>query len=363
MAAGPSPNGGLDIAAWRAQIEAMKAAVAGLPPSASEHGGSTTGISDWEDDEIDSSTYSPTSRNGDGPRDIWDFISDDELDSLEFGDAGGDHYHDYETDGAEEGFAGASGSGSGSGYDFGWLASRCADVRSAAGLGAGALQDQIMEILGSGKSEDELQSSLTDLIGFDDLDFVIDLISHREELVSSVGRALKQQQQGQQGGDSGGPDGLRLLTKAQRQAALQQRDLEHKSAPLAAARSKEEEYPHVYRAYSAGNTLSHSGKRYALPPGSERKEFEKYEEYTIPAGKTGTLGAGRKLVNIADMDGLCRNTFRGYKTLNRMQSLVYPVAYKTSENMLICAPTGAVSFSLSSLFSLEELRSDGLLTF
>jgi antiviral helicase SLH1 len=43
------------------------------------------------------------------------------------------------------------------------------------------------------------------------------------------------------------------------------------------------------------------------------------------------------------MDGLCKNTFKGYKSLNRMQSLVYPVAYQTSENMLICAPTGAVS--------------------
>jgi antiviral helicase SLH1 len=28
-----------------------------------------------------------------------------------------------------------------------------------------------------------------------------------------------------------------------------------------------------------------------------------------------------------------------------MQSLVYPVAYQTSENMLICAPTGAVSLT------------------
>jgi len=41
------------------------------------------------------------------------------------------------------------------------------------------------------------------------------------------------------------------------------------------------------------------------------------------------------------MDGLCKRTFKGYKALNRMQSLVYPVAYKTNENMLICAPTGA----------------------
>jgi hypothetical protein len=69
---------------------------------------------------------------------------------------------------------------------------------------------------------------------------------------------------------------------------------------------------------------------------------QKYEEYTIPAGKVGILGKGRKLVNISEMDGLCRKTFKGYKSLNRMQSLVYPIAYQTSENMLICAPTGAV---------------------
>ena len=68
-----------------------------------------------------------------------------------------------------------------------------------------------------------------------------------------------------------------------------------------------------------------------------------YEEYSIPAGKVGTLGRGRKLVEISEMDGLCKKTFKGYKSLNRMQSLVYPVAYQTSENMLICAPTGAVS--------------------
>lgn len=46
------------------------------------------------------------------------------------------------------------------------------------------------------------------------------------------------------------------------------------------------------------------------------------------------------------MDGLCKRTFKGYKSLNRMQSLVYPVAYHTNENMLICAPTGAVSYAM-----------------
>lgn len=36
---------------------------------------------------------------------------------------------------------------------------------------------------------------------------------------------------------------------------------------------------------------------------------------------------------------------QAYKTLNRLQSIVYPVAYKSNENMLVCAPTGAVRFN------------------
>lgn len=101
------------------------------------------------------------------------------------------------------------------------------------------------------------------------------------------------------------------------------------------------QYPHVYRSYDSGNILSVGGKKYRLPLGHEEIKHEKYDEHVIPATKVGTLAAGQKLVKIIDMDGLCKRAFMGYKSLNRMQSLVYPVAYKTSENMLICAPTGA----------------------
>ena len=102
-------------------------------------------------------------------------------------------------------------------------------------------------------------------------------------------------------------------------------------------------YPHVYKSDGAarGNTLDVAGRRFALPVGSTRDDKPRYEEYSIPAARVGTLGAGQKLVRISDMDGLCQRTFSGYISLNRMQSLLYPVAYTTSENMLICAPTGA----------------------
>lgn len=310
--AGSTPFEGCStLEEWRAQAEAMKAGVAGLPAAGSLE---SAADADWDDDEIER-VYEPQ----DGPRDIWDYISDDELAKIEF-DSG-------------DLFDGVDGEGSGS-FDLAWLASRCADISSRrSGLSPAALQDEILEVLGASRPEGELQSMLTDLVGFDDFDFIIDLVSHRSEIVAAMASdSLRDAQTGQ---------APRLLTKAQRQEALRRRDLEHKAAPLAAAREKEEDYPHVYKTYSAGNTLSHTGAKYKLPVGSQRMEFEKYEEYMVPAGKAGTLRPGEKLVKISDLDGLCRKTFKGYKTLNRMQSLVYPVAYKTSENMLICAPTGA----------------------
>jgi antiviral helicase SLH1 len=110
---------------------------------------------------------------------------------------------------------------------------------------------------------------------------------------------------------------------------------------MAAQSRSEPVYPHVFKAHSTGNTLSANGKKYGLPVGSKTFEEPNYTEHEIPASKVGHLARDQKLVEIAGLDGLCRGTFKGYKSLNRMQSLVYDVAYKTSENMLICAPTGA----------------------
>ena len=174
--------------------------------------------------------------------------------------------------------------------------------------------------------------SLADILGYGDLDFVIELIAHRSHVQSTEPQ------------DPSPANGIlgQLQSKKQREKALKHQDYEHKTASLDPAQNRNDpQYPHVYKAHSPGNTLAVGGRKYGLPDGSKRTEHEKYEEYSIPAAKVGTLGAGRKLVEVSEMDGLCRRTFKGYKALNRMQSLVYPVAYKTNENMLICAPTGA----------------------
>ncbi|KAK8090893.1 Sec63 Brl domain-containing protein [Apiospora phragmitis] len=285
-------------AQWRAQFEAMKLALAELKlpnTSSNSHKGS---VDDFDLDDEDFTS-------GNSGDDVWDFISDSEEDL---------YSSDFFEDAVDQDRASSQGPS--------WFTKQCAAVAARKdGLSADAFEAQILAVLSSGQSADEVQSHLTDLVGFDDLDFVIEVLSKKDDIVSSyVPREMAQ------------PSGNRLLTKAER-----------------------EDYPHVYRSHTAGNTLSHSGNKYALPAGSERKLFEKYEEYMIPAGRTGTLAPGRRLLPVAEMDGLCRRTFKGYKALNRMQSLVYPVAYKTSENMLICAPTGAGKTDAAMLTILQTI--------
>ena len=296
-------------AQWRERYDSMKRAIENLKLQPSDAP---------TDDSLDDLDFDSSSSSR-GEQDVWDFISEDEDED----DAG--FYEEEAPDGDVDGGAPA--------YGVEWLTMRCSGLAAKNGLDTDVLQTQILDLLKSGRPEEELQSSLTDLVGFDDLDLIIELLAHRSEISVSAASLA-------------GGSGSRLLTKAEREEALRRQDHEHKTQALAAASVREPQYPHVYKAHSAGNMLDHTGRKYGLPPGSERLQFEKYEEYMIPAGKKGTLGPGQKLVEIKDLDGLCRNTFKGYKTLNRMQSLVYPVAYKTSENMLICAPTGAVSSSL-----------------
>jgi activating signal cointegrator complex subunit 3 len=48
--------------------------------------------------------------------------------------------------------------------------------------------------------------------------------------------------------------------------------------------------------------------------------------------------------------------FKGTKALNRIQSVVFETAYKTNENLLICAPTGAGKTNIAMLTILHELK-------
>ena len=217
-------------------------------------------------------------------------------------------------------------------YGHDWLKSRCQRLSSNINLSADHLADQIFDLLISDRSNDEMQTILTDMLGYNDLDFIVELITHRREICAELSVGHRREKTILQ----------RLQQGRERDSDLHAQALNSDSAIVPAVLSRRKpQYPHVFQAHDAGNTLSHGNRKYGLPQGSQRFEQHLYEEYSIPASKVGTIGRDQSLIEVSSLDGLCRNTFKRYEHLNRMQSLVFPVAYQTSENMLICAPTGA----------------------
>ncbi|KAF8076263.1 Sec63 Brl domain-containing protein [Lyophyllum atratum] len=101
--------------------------------------------------------------------------------------------------------------------------------------------------------------------------------------------------------------------------------------------------PHVYSStlVTQGNVLSQFGSKYMLPLGTVRNMHEEFEEVIIPPAKTVPPKASERLLPVKELDSLARECFPGYISLNRIQSVVYPTAYGSNENLLICAPTGA----------------------
>lgn len=229
-------------AQWQTQFAAMRAALADLKlPSNASNGDIDSYGSDINLDDDDFTS-------GNSGDDVWDFISETE-DEIWSSDQADDLTPESES--AE--------------FSLQWLKTKCEGLATRKqGLSAGDLQEQIMAILASDSGEEELQSTLTDIIGFDDLDLVIELISHRKEVLAS-GSTVTKQTDGLLGG--------KLQTRRQREEALRRADFEHKNAALGPAVNRDETmYPHVYKAHSAGNTLDSRGRKYALPMGSERTE-------------------------------------------------------------------------------------------
>ncbi|KAH9973099.1 Sec63-domain-containing protein [Lactifluus volemus] len=109
--------------------------------------------------------------------------------------------------------------------------------------------------------------------------------------------------------------------------------------PLFSGPTAAPEYlPHVYSSSAAqGNILSQSGKKFTLPVETTR-HFKTYfyEEVVIPPAKKFPPRAAERLLPVDELDEWPsgRSRTQGYSSLNRMQSIIYPTAFGSNENML-----------------------------
>ncbi|KAI9356548.1 Sec63 Brl domain-containing protein [Zopfochytrium polystomum] len=98
-----------------------------------------------------------------------------------------------------------------------------------------------------------------------------------------------------------------------------------------------------------------SNKKCTLPEGSFKRTKKGYDEYHVPAPKQSPLAPTEKIIEISAMPKWTQKAFPKADKLNRVQSKVYPVAFKEDVNMLLCAPTGAGKTNCAMLTILREI--------
>ncbi|KAJ3300578.1 activating signal cointegrator 1 complex subunit [Borealophlyctis nickersoniae] len=294
-------------------------------------------------------------------------------------------------------------------FDRNWLLTQCdlhiINHAPESAMSATELCTDVFDILRSGKSDDSIQNALVDLLGYANFDLITTLLTNRKTIVETIvssaieppppaptavpvtttsrpqhgaqvtvmteaeklqtkqarkelkrkGRTTQGENNMLESANMLGFDGdyLRRIREDQLQAAANAPLIQDQM--LAAAAAPQEKYPHVYQSGSGGSVLSTFGNRFALPMGTQRIDEKDHEEIRIPIPERAPPRAGEKLVDISSLDEYAQRGFKGYKSLNRVQSIVFPIAYETNENMLVCAPTGAGKTDVAMLTVLRTL--------
>ncbi|KAG9101087.1 hypothetical protein FS749_010493 [Ceratobasidium sp. UAMH 11750] len=228
----------------------------------------------------------------------------------------------------------------------------------------GSLGEQLL----SDRSDDDVSNYLLDLVGMNEFDLIAEIMSHRRDIgstlvgelsgVSSVDTVMPKQKRYKKL-DHELDDGQVAFTAEEAKLRIQESLRAGEDRPLysGAAIMDGPVYPHVYTSSSTvhGNILSMFGSKFSLPLGTQRNTYEQYQEVIIPPAKTVPPRLNERLIPVHELDALASGCFPGYKSLNRIQSIVYPTAYTTNENMLVCAPTGAGKTDVAMLSILRVL--------
>jgi len=102
-------------------------------------------------------------------------------------------------------------------------------------------------------------------------------------------------------------------------------------------------------------------QKQGLPAGTTREYEDGYEVVTVPAKFRDESKLPPRVVLSESMDKTCLKGFQNIPTLNPMQSTVFEAAFKTQENLLICAPTGAGKTNVAMLTVLAHFRDKGVI--
>ncbi|GBG84220.1 hypothetical protein CBR_g38192 [Chara braunii] len=264
-----------------------------------------------------------------------------------------------------------------------WLKRVCDHFAS---LGGGAqftgdeLALNICRALDSDDSIEKIANEIVELVGYDSLDTIQVIISHRKGIVAAARAAMSAVADDSGGGKQQGrmptygtqvsvqSETDRQLDKIRRKEGRRQAKkggitvdpelgwLFRAGGFQALVSAEERKEDIIDRAIGTGDGAAGSTGGTGLPSGSSRKVFKGYEEVHVPPAPVVPMKAEEKLVKISELDEFAQLAFEGYKTLNRIQSRIFDTAYNTNENILVCAPTGAGKTNIAMICVLHEVK-------
>lgn len=253
------------------------------------------------------------------------------------------------------------------------------------------IADSVLTILETG-DERETENKLVVLLGFDKFDVVKSLMSNRWRLVFCIQlRKVSDDEAAKDallGKISSHPEGLKVLEEINAKQDVKGLDKKKISDRLRMAEEEARKLKEINadklkkgdvtdmddvevdtggKAVKEGlrsldlDTLAFkdgartmTNESCKLPDKSWRVTKPGYEEVHVPAVRN-VPGEGERFVKITELPKWTHNAFKGMDKLNRLQSKMYEPAFKNSENLLLCAPTGAGKTNVACLTMLNIL--------
>lgn len=247
----------------------------------------------------------------------------------------------------------------------------------------------IIDIINSPKKDEEIQEEFTDLLGFDELDFIGELIQNRKEInelinvvkvfilesdknekqkqsqnlhsLSTVGISIEQIENKKRAFMHGHNPNLneqiekRKLTnlKILEQLGFSNKFLnENQMLGL-----HEKKFPmKLEKAQFANDNVIKFGQGYSPSTQNhyltEKKSLQTHVEIRV---KPVSMERPKTdLINVDNLPQWSQKAFN-FKSFNEIQSTVFSKAFKSDENLLICAPTGAGKTNIALLTILREV--------
>lgn len=227
------------------------------------------------------------------------------------------------------------------------------DVRNKCKTISKLLADRTME-------EKELEASLMEMFSFQHLDFIKLCLQNRWKLVFGP-KLLHNRKKAIEEIKEAGLDSLlhELGLASKKRSGLGAEDSGVKRTKVESELRREPKIVDLSTlAFDQGPQLMATSK-IKLPKGSYQQNKKLYDTITVPApsGPPSLEETGDRLVLILELPEWAQIAFPAAETssLNRVQSKIYPAAFLSDENLLLCAPTGAGKTNVAMLAILRVL--------